>query len=78
MSFWLAPGQTQPVTIQFKPASIGTAQGNLVIAMVEPVGHRIDQRVGIGEVVTKRAQPSVRDPAIGGDRCGERLNVAST
>jgi subtilase family serine protease len=38
VSFWLAPGQSQPVTIQFKPATMGKAQGNLMIAMVEPVG----------------------------------------
>jgi hypothetical protein len=36
ISFWLAPGQTQVITIQFKPASKGTVQGNLTIALVEP------------------------------------------
>jgi len=38
VSFWLTPGQTQAVTIQFRPASTGAVQGNLVIAMVEPAG----------------------------------------
>ena len=38
VSFWLAPGQTQPVTIQFKAAQAGTVTGSLVIAMAEPAG----------------------------------------
>ena len=38
VSFSLASGQSQTVTIQFKPASIGKVQGNLVIAMVNPTG----------------------------------------
>jgi len=36
--FSLAPGQSQVVTVQFKPARIGTVEGNLVIAMVNPIG----------------------------------------
>src|SRR5437660_967453 len=38
VAFWLGPGQTQAVTIQFQAASAGTAQGNLVVAMMEPGG----------------------------------------
>jgi hypothetical protein len=38
ISFWLASGATQPLTIQFKPAGPGTVQGNLAIATVEPAG----------------------------------------
>lgn len=36
VSFWLAPGQTQVITIQFKPTSKGTVQGSLTIALAEP------------------------------------------
>ncbi len=38
VSFSLASGQSQTVTIQFKPASRGTVEGNLTIAMANPVG----------------------------------------
>jgi subtilase family serine protease len=38
VSFWLASGQSQPVTIQFKPVSEGTVQGSMAVAMAEPVG----------------------------------------
>ncbi len=37
VSFSLAPGKSQAVTLQFKPASLGTVQGNLVIAMANPI-----------------------------------------
>jgi hypothetical protein len=36
VTFWLAPGQKQPVTIQFKPAGAGKVQGHLVIAVADP------------------------------------------
>jgi hypothetical protein len=38
VSFSLAPGQSQTVTIEFKPASIGTVEGSLVVATVAPIG----------------------------------------
>jgi hypothetical protein len=38
VSFWLASGQTQPVTIEFRAASAAVAQGDLIIAMAEPAG----------------------------------------
>jgi hypothetical protein len=38
VSFWLASGQSQPVTIQFKAATAGMAEGNLVIATADPAG----------------------------------------
>jgi hypothetical protein len=38
VSFWLAPGQSQPVTIQFKPENAGTVQESLAVAIAEPVG----------------------------------------
>ena len=46
VTFWLAPGQSQPVTIQFRPANVGTVQGNLTIAMVEPAGAASIQVMG--------------------------------
>jgi hypothetical protein len=38
VSFWLASGQAQAVTIQFQAASVGTAEATLVIATAEPLG----------------------------------------
>ena len=38
ISFSLAPGQSQPVTIQFKPEGAGTVQQILEVAMTEPAG----------------------------------------
>jgi subtilase family serine protease len=38
VSFWLAPGQSQAVTVQFRPMSSGTTRGNLTVAMAEPAG----------------------------------------
>jgi len=39
VSFWLASGQSQPVTIQFKPESAGTVHDSLEVAMTEPAGN---------------------------------------
>ena len=39
VSFSLAAGQSQPITIQFKPESAGTVQGSLEVAMTEPAGN---------------------------------------
>ena len=36
--FWLAPGQSQSVTLQFRPMSGATAHGSLTVAMAEPAG----------------------------------------
>ena len=38
VSFQLASGQSQAVTIQFKPVSEGTVEGTLTVAMTEPAG----------------------------------------
>jgi pseudomonalisin len=38
ISFWLAPGQAQAVTVQFRPISSGTARGSLTVAMADPAG----------------------------------------
>jgi hypothetical protein len=36
VSYWLAPGQTQTVTIAFTATSAGTVHGSLAIAIAEP------------------------------------------
>jgi hypothetical protein len=38
VAFWLGPHQSQPLTIQFRPASVGTVHENLLISTTEPAG----------------------------------------
>ena len=56
VSFWLASGQSQAVTIQFQAATVGTAKANLVIAMAEPVRERIDECLWFVEMTDALAQ----------------------
>jgi len=36
VSFWLVPGKSQPITIQFRPLTAGMAQGSVVVTTANP------------------------------------------